>query len=88
MKELRIFYFAPLRHIAGTGEETRTSAADTPRQLYGELAHQYGFTVPTEKLRVYLNGELAGWNVELREGDEVTFLPVTVVPGKETPVPE
>ena len=71
----RILYFASLRDAAGCeGEQVESSRTDA-RALYGDLRHTHGFTLPAERLRVAVNGEFAGWDRALADGDEIAFLP-------------
>jgi molybdopterin synthase sulfur carrier subunit len=72
---LKLLYFASLADRAGRSEETRESAARTPRQLYAEVAAVYGFAFTAERLRVAVNGAFVGWDHALGAGDEVVFLP-------------
>ncbi len=71
----RLLYFASLRDQAGSAEEAVASTARDPHALYAELAARHGFAFAPERLRVAVNGEFAGWNRELHEGDEIAFLP-------------
>ena len=72
---VRILYFASLRDAAARdSEDIVTNGADA-RALYEELRRRHGFTMPAERLRVAVNGEFAGWERALAEGDEIAFLP-------------
>ena len=72
---LKLLYFASLADRAGRSEETRESAARTPRQLYAEVAAVYGFAFTAERLRVAVNGAFVGWEHVLAGGDEIVFIP-------------
>lgn len=74
-KNLRIQYFALLRDQAGRSQEQLTSAARTAADLFAELGQRYPFTLGMEQLRVAINAEFAEWGQELRDGDEVVFIP-------------
>jgi molybdopterin synthase sulfur carrier subunit len=71
----RLLYFASLADQAGRADETRESAARTPRELYAEVADEHGFAMAAERLRVAVNGAFVGWDHALAERDEVVFLP-------------
>lgn len=71
----RLLYFASLADRAGRAEETRESAAGTPRALYAEVASLHGFAFDRERLRVAVNGAFVGWDHALADRDEVVFLP-------------
>jgi molybdopterin-guanine dinucleotide biosynthesis protein A len=74
-KHITVQYYALLREQAGRREESLQSAARTPRELYGELAARYPFTLAPEVLRVAINGEFSDWATPLAEGDAVVFIP-------------
>lgn len=71
----RLLYFASLRDRTGCAAETLASAAADPRALYAQIAERHGLSLAPERLRVAVNGEFAGWDRALRDGDEVVFLP-------------
>jgi molybdopterin-guanine dinucleotide biosynthesis protein A len=73
--QLSVQYYALLREQAGRREESLTSAARTPQELYAELRQRYPFTLGPELLRVAVNGEFADWSTPLRAGDAVVFIP-------------
>jgi molybdopterin-guanine dinucleotide biosynthesis protein A len=73
--QLNVQYYALLREQAGRREEAVRSSARTPRELYGELAARYPFTLAPEQLRVAVNAEFADWSTPLHEGDAVVFIP-------------
>jgi molybdopterin-guanine dinucleotide biosynthesis protein A len=74
-RSLRVQYFALLREQAGRSEETLTTAARTPAELYGELQTRYGFTLPAEMLKVAVNAEFGDWNQPLQNHDSIVFIP-------------
>jgi molybdopterin converting factor small subunit len=73
--KFQLRYFASLGDAAGRAEETIESDAPSPRVLYAEVSARHGFRLPTDKLRVAVNGAFAAWDQVLHEGDEVVFLP-------------
>jgi molybdopterin converting factor small subunit len=75
MKRVRVQYFAMLREQAGCSEELVETAAPTPGRLYHELAARHGFSLPAERVKVALNGEIAPWEVPLEDGAKLVFIP-------------
>jgi molybdopterin-guanine dinucleotide biosynthesis protein A len=73
--QLTIQYFALMREQAGRSHETLETAAATPADLYAELQHRYGFTLPREQLKVAVNSDFADWSRRLVGGDSVVFIP-------------
>jgi molybdenum cofactor guanylyltransferase len=74
-RAIRVQYYALLREQAGRSEETVTTGAATPRDLYAELRARYPFTLPAEMLRVAVNAEFGDWTQPLKTGDSVVFIP-------------
>jgi molybdenum cofactor guanylyltransferase len=74
-REIRVQYYALLREQAGRSDETLSTRARTPRDLYAELAAKYPFTLPAEMLRVAVNAEFGEWTQPLKAGDAVVFIP-------------
>jgi molybdopterin-guanine dinucleotide biosynthesis protein A len=74
-RSVRVQYFALLREQAGRSEETLTTAARTPAELYGELQTRYGFTLPIDMLKVAVNTEFGDWNQPLQNHDSIVFIP-------------
>jgi molybdopterin-guanine dinucleotide biosynthesis protein A len=74
-RRISVQYYALLREQAGRREETRLTAARTPRELYAELGKCYPFTLAPEVLRVAINTEFRDWSTPLAEGDAVVFIP-------------
>jgi molybdenum cofactor guanylyltransferase len=73
--QLKIQYFALMREQSGRSEETVETVASTPADLYAELQRRYGFTLPSEQLKVAVNSEFAPWSRRLAAGDAVVFIP-------------
>jgi molybdopterin-guanine dinucleotide biosynthesis protein A len=73
--EIKVQYYALLREQAGRSDETLTTRARTPRELYVELAARYPFTLPADLLRVAVNAEFGDWTQPLKSGDAVVFIP-------------
>ncbi len=74
-KQLRVQYFAVFREQAGRSEERIDTAAATPAALYAELQARYPFKLPREQLKVAVNAEFVDWQMALKEGDSVVFIP-------------
>ncbi|MFM7396779.1 MAG: NTP transferase domain-containing protein [Gammaproteobacteria bacterium] len=74
-RNLRVQYFALLREQAGRSDETLTTTARTPAELYTELQTRYGFTLPTDLLKVAVNTEFGDWNQPLQDNDSIVFIP-------------
>jgi molybdopterin converting factor subunit 1 len=75
MPRVQLRYFALLREQAGRQSETVETTAATPAELYAELAARHGFRLPATQLRVAVNAAFSDWDLPLRDGDEVVFVP-------------
>ena len=75
MPQLRLQYYALFREQAGRQAEAVDTSARTPAALYAELAQRHGFGLPASQLRVAVNAAFCDWQHELRDGDEVVFIP-------------
>ena len=73
--DLRIQYFASLREERGLSEETLRTQAETPAQLFQELAERHGISFPVARLKVAINDEFSTWETPLMDGDAVVFIP-------------
>jgi len=74
-RTIRVQYYALLREQAGRSDETVTTSARDPGELYAELRARYPFTLPPEMLRVAINAEFGEWTQALKAGDAVVFIP-------------
>ncbi len=74
-KSIRVQYFALLRDQAGRSHEQLATGARTAAALFAELQQRYPFTLTMDQLRVAINAEFAEWTQDLRDGDEVVFIP-------------
>ena len=72
---LHIRYFAILKDQAGRTEEQIETPSKTPAELYAELTACHGFTLPPNLIRVAIGDEFASMNDQLKDGDQVTFIP-------------
>ena len=60
-------YFALLLEQAGRSDESLTTSARTPRELYEELRKRYPFSLAPERLRVAVNSEFGDWAQQLAD---------------------
>jgi molybdopterin-guanine dinucleotide biosynthesis protein A len=74
-RNIRVQYFALLRDQAGRSHEQLATQARTAAALFAELRQRYPFTLAMDQLRVAINAEFAEWTQDLRDGDEVVFIP-------------
>ena len=74
MNQIQIRYFAQLREQRGCAEETVSTSAETPADLYRELASTHGFRLGPEHLQVAVNDEFRDWNTPLADKDTVVFI--------------
>jgi molybdopterin synthase sulfur carrier subunit len=70
-----IRYFAALREARGLSQETLTTTATTPRDLYADLNAQYDLSLPTDMLQVAINHRFVDWETPLCPNDTVIFIP-------------
>jgi molybdopterin converting factor subunit 1 len=75
MIEVTARYFAAFRERAGRDTERVNTNARTAAELYAELARRHGFADSMTRCKVAVNDELADWNVDLANDDEVLFFP-------------
>ena len=75
MPRFEIKYYAVLREKAGRNAETLETSATTPAAVYEELRARHGFKLDRDLVRVAVNDEFAEWDVALRDGDELVFIP-------------
>ena len=75
MPTIHLHYFAQLREQRGRESETVTSACVTAAALFEELRGRHGFTLAADNVRVAVNEEFVDWDVALRDGDHVVFIP-------------
>ena len=75
MTRITVLYFAHLRDQRGLDQEELETPAATARELYAELAHRHGLTLPERSLVVAINETMVRWDAPLHDGDTVVFLP-------------
>ena len=71
---ITVLYFASLREAAGLDSEV-VATPTTLAQLYDELQARHGFKLGRDKLRVAVDGAFADWQLPVRDGAEVAFIP-------------
>jgi len=74
-KLVTIRYFAQLREIAKTDSEELDTTSVTPAGLYEELQMKHQFPHKINQLMIAINGDFTEWETELKDGDEVVFIP-------------
>ena len=72
---VNILYFASLADRAGCSEETVDTQSTTAKSIYEEACKRHGFTFGIDKLRVAINGAFVDWDIVVRDGDELVFIP-------------
>ena len=73
--QVNVRYFAAFREAAGRETETVETRACTPRALFDECRSRYAELQAWESSLVAINDEMAQWDSEIGEGDEVLFFP-------------
>ncbi|HMN45079.1 MAG TPA: NTP transferase domain-containing protein [Povalibacter sp.] len=74
-KAVRVQYFALFREQAGRSDESVSTTAATPAELYAELQTRHPFKLAPQQLKVAINSEFADWNAPVRDGDTIVFIP-------------
>ena len=74
-KNINLQYFAIFREKAGRPSESIQTLADTPGDLYHELAERYGFSLSAKHIRVAVNDEFSQMDASLNNGDTIAFIP-------------
>ena len=75
MTQVTLKYYAQLREQAGGSGEQLVTSATSLRELYDELRHRHGFTLPADALKVAINEQFGDWSQPLRDGDTIVFIP-------------
>ena len=75
MRQITLQYYAIFREQAGVNEEQIRTEALTPAELYRSVKSKYKFTLPEEAVKVAVNDAFSDWDVELKDGDTVLFIP-------------
>ena len=72
---ITILYFAALREQSGKEQEIRLTHAPDVAALYAELAAEYDWDLPQNRLRAAVNHTFCPWQYPLQTGDIVAFIP-------------
>ena len=73
--KITIRYFAVLKDQRGVGEDILENVGSTPKEVYGYLKNTYGLNFCQSKLKVAVNDEFAEWEIKLRDGDVLVYIP-------------
>ncbi|MGB0744669.1 MAG: molybdopterin converting factor subunit 1 [Opitutales bacterium] len=72
---IKVLYFAQLADLAGKVEETAEISDPSPEELYAQLKQAHNFPHQFKQLQVAINHQLSAHDTELKDGDEIAFLP-------------
>jgi len=72
---VKVRYFGALRDQRGVSQEVLDSDIPTPAALFGMLQTQHGLTLKQSQIRFAVNGQYVESDHELKDGDEVVFIP-------------
>jgi molybdopterin converting factor small subunit len=72
---ITVRYFAAFREAAGVDTETLDTLAESPANLFSECASRHAGLQAYSTSLVAINDEMAGWEAQLSDGDEVLFFP-------------
>ena len=74
-KTVTISYFAQLRELTGTGQETLSTGCETPAGLFEEIRAKYRIPLKRKGIMVAVNDEFTDWTHPLADGEEIVFIP-------------
>lgn len=72
---VRVRYFAMLRDAAGTAQQEVEGDFRTATELWAFLAARHVFPLGPADLRVSVNAAYVPFATDLKDGDEVAFIP-------------
>jgi molybdopterin converting factor small subunit len=72
---VNVQYYALFREQRGLSSEQRTTEAATLRQLYEELAGQFRFSLPSDRVQVAVDDEFADWDQPVKANSRIVFIP-------------
>jgi sulfur-carrier protein len=75
MTKVWVSYHAVLRERAGRTDEAVVTGAPTAAALYEELARRHGFSLPSGRVRIAVDGEFAARETPLRDDMRLVFIP-------------
>jgi molybdopterin converting factor small subunit len=73
--KINVRYFAVYREATGVGSEDLDTLASSAADLFRECAQRHHRLQNYSASLVAINDEMAEWDTELRENDEVLFFP-------------
>lgn len=73
--KIKIEYYSLLKDQRGCASETLETEVSSPQELYSELKSRYSFSLESISLKVAVNEDFADWDIPLRNGDTVVFIP-------------
>jgi len=73
--KIKVRYFALFREQAGVESESVDWSGGTAAELFQQMADQHTALMPEAAALVAINDEMSGWEISLREGDEILFFP-------------
>lgn len=74
-KEIKLIYFAKVRQLTGKDQETISTSALNPHEVYIELQKKYDFNFQENYLKVAINEEYSAFDTVLKNGDTLVFIP-------------
>lgn len=75
VKKITISYFAQLRELTGTSQETLKTESETPAGLFEEVREKYRLTCKRKGMMVAVDSNFTEWTHQLSDGEEVVFIP-------------
>jgi len=75
MKTLTVTYFAQLKELTGTSEETIQTDSETPAGLFEEIRAKHSIPLKRKGMMVAVNGDFTDWTHPLTDGEEIVFIP-------------
>lgn len=73
--KVTVRYFAAFREAVGLQTEPVETGASTTGGLFAQCRERHGELQAWEASLVAINDEMAQWDSEIKEGDEVLFFP-------------
>ena len=75
VKTITVTYFAQLKELTGTSEETIQTDSETPAGLFEEIRAKHNIPLKRKGMMVAVNGDFTDWTHTLTDGEEVVFIP-------------
>jgi len=74
-KTITVSYFAQLRELTGTDNESLTTSSVTPAGAFEEIRAKYNIPLKRKGMMVAINGDFTDWSHALADGEELVFIP-------------